>query len=222
MHSKIFLAGLVAAVAGPTVVSAAETVVGVYVFHRHGDRTPKIFPPSSLTALGGDQVYASGTFYRNRYVKSDAADKISALSSDTPVLAQLSITSPIDGVLSNSANTFLQGLYPPRGDAGNETLANGQQVQAPLGGYQYVPVSAVSEAATIAKAESNAWLQGNSGCTNAEVSSKNYLSSADFNKTAAESQSFYASLSPLLNRTFSAADATFKNAYTSKSPQLVS
>lgn len=212
MHSKILLAALAA---GPAAV-AAETVLGVYVFHRHGDRTTKSYPPTSLTPLGADEVHSSGAFYRDRYVKDNAADKISALSPDAAVLSQLMVTSPKDGVLHNSATTFLQGLYPPRGDAGNETLADGRSVQAPLGGYQYVPVEAVSEAATIAKAESNAWLQGNSGCTNAEVSSKSYFSSADFAKTSDDSKDFYQGLMPVINSTFSSSEATFKNAYTSK------
>ncbi|OAR02699.1 hypothetical protein LLEC1_06497 [Akanthomyces lecanii] len=189
MHSKLLLSALAAA--GPAAVSA-ETVLGVYVFHRHGDRTSKSYPPTGLTALGADQVYTSGTFYRGRY---------------------LSVTSPVDGVLHNSATTFLQGLYPPRGDAANETLANGKSVQAPLGGYQYIPVDAISNAATIEKAENNAWLQGNTGCTNAEVSSKSYFNSADFNKTSADSKDFYQSLAPVINSTFSSSDATFKNAY---------
>ncbi|KAM3481271.1 hypothetical protein MY8738_004527 [Beauveria namnaoensis] len=211
MHSKLLLSALVAA--GPAAVSA-ETVLGVYVFHRHGDRTTKSYPPTSLTALGADQVHDSGTFYRSRYVAKDGSDHISTLSQDAVVLSQLSITSPKDGVLHNSATTFLQGLYPPRGDAGNETLANGKSVQAPLGGYQYIPVDAVSEAATIEKAESNAWLQGNTGCTNAEVSSKSYFNSADFHKTSADSDDFYQSLMPVINSTFSSTEATFKNAYT--------
>lgn len=211
MHSKLLLSALAAASG-----VSAETVLGVYVFHRHGDRTSKSYPPTGLTPLGADQVYTSGSFYRNRYVSKDGSDKISTLSDGAAVLSQLSVTSPKDGVLHNSATTFLQGLYPPRGDAGNETLANGKSVQAPLGGYQYIPVDAISDAATIEKAENNAWLQGNTGCTNAEVSSKAYFDSADFSKTAADSKDFYQSLLPVINSTFSSSDATFKNAYTSK------
>ncbi|KAJ6780586.1 hypothetical protein PWT90_04069 [Aphanocladium album] len=208
MHSKLLLSALAASGA------SAETVLGVYVFHRHGDRTSKSYPPTTLTPLGADEVHSSGAFYRTRYVDKQGSDKIAALSDGAAVLSQLSVTSPKDGVLHNSATTFLQGLYPPRGDAGNETLANGKSVQAPLGGYQYIPVDAVSDAATIEKAENNAWLQGNTGCTNAEVSSKNYFNSADFAKTAAESKDFYQSLMPVINSTFSSSDATFKNAYT--------
>ncbi|EGX94022.1 Histidine acid phosphatase [Cordyceps militaris CM01] len=210
MHSKLLLLSALAA-AGP---AAAETVLGVYVFHRHGDRTSKSYPPTSLTALGADQVHDSGAFYRARYVAQNGSVKIAALSDGAVVLSQLSVTSPKDGVLHNSAVTFLQGLYPPRGDAGNETLADGRSVQAPLGGYQFIPVDAISDAATIEKAESNAWLQGNTGCTNAEVSSKSYFSSDEFTKTSADSKDFYQSLLPVINSTFASTEATFKNAYT--------
>ena len=40
---------------------AAETVLGAFVFSRHGDRTPKSTPPTNLTNLGYRQIFDSGT-----------------------------------------------------------------------------------------------------------------------------------------------------------------
>ncbi|KAI1423048.1 putative histidine acid phosphatase [Xylaria sp. FL1777] len=190
-----------------------ETVLGVYIFSRHGDRTPKALAPTNLTALGADQVFASGGWYRGQYVASDASSPILALSRDVAALPQLAVTAPTDNVLQNSAQAFLQGLYPPAGDISIQELRNDTNVTAPLGGYQYIPVNAVSSAASSSNSENSAWLQGSSGCDNAVVSSNNYLSSADYTTAFDESKGFYQGLLPVINSTFAADAATFKNAY---------
>jgi hypothetical protein len=42
-----------------------ETVLGIYIFSRHGDRTAKATPPANLTDLGYEEVFTSGTYFRN-------------------------------------------------------------------------------------------------------------------------------------------------------------
>ncbi len=219
MHSKLLVAASLSALANNAIVSAAdsERILGVYVFHRHGDRTAKAWSPVNLTALGADEVHSSGAFYRSRYVSSNADFRVAGLSSETAVLSQLEVTAPKDAVLHNSALTFLQGLYPPTDST--EALANGTKVKAPLNGYQYIPIDSVSDAATSNKAESNAWLQGGSGCGNAVVSSNNYFTSPDYKQTYDDSKSFYQSLLPVINGTYGADAANFKNGYTSMSPR---
>jgi hypothetical protein len=194
-------------------LATAETVLGVYIFHRHGDRTTKSYKPTVLTSLGAEQVYASGQYYRDLYVSSNASYKIDGLSSDLAVLSQLEVTAPTDDVLQNSAQVFLQGLYPPTTLA-TQTLANGTKVNAPLGGYQYIPVDAVSSAASSSDSENSAWLQASSGCGNAVVSSNSYFSSEEYLTTLESTKSFYSSILPVINSTFTAATDTFKNAYT--------
>jgi hypothetical protein len=195
-------------------LASAETVIGAFIFHRHGDRTAKAWNPVNLTALGADEVFTSGTYFRNRYVSSNASSPIHALSSDIAVLSQMSVTSPIDNVLQSSAQVFLQGLYPPAGSVSSQTLANGSSVEAPMGGYQYVPVQAVTNAATGGGAESNEWLQASSGCGNAVASSNNYFFSAEYMSTLNSTKDFYQSLDPVISGTYSSAQASFKNAYT--------
>ena len=195
--------------------ASAETVLGAYLFHRHGDRTPKSLPPVSLTALGAEQVYNSGSYYRDKYIASDAQSPIHEIAPDVAVLSQLDITSPVDNVLHNSALYFLQGLYPPAGSASTQKLANGSSVQAPLNGFQSIPVNAVTGAASSGDSEQSEWLQGGSGCKNAVVSSNNYLTSQDFTSTSESTRGFYQGLLPVINGTFSEGQATFKNAYTS-------
>ena len=198
-------------------LSAQETVLGVYIFHRHGDRTSKSFAPTSLTDLGYTQVYASGNFYRNRYVDANASSPIFGISSTLVKNSQLSVEAPVDTVLQNSAAGFLQGLYPPVGDAlGTQALANGTNVTAPLNGFQLIPVNAVASASSNANSENSGWLQGSSGCGNAIVSSNNYFISSDYLEKFNSTSAFYQSILPVINGTFTAATDTFKNAYISK------
>lgn len=80
-------------------LTQAETVLGVYIFHRHGDRTSKSFAPTTLTNLGYQQVQSSGEFYRARYIDQDASSPIYGISSDVVKNSQLSIQAPVDTVL---------------------------------------------------------------------------------------------------------------------------
>ncbi|PBP27217.1 histidine acid phosphatase, partial [Diplocarpon rosae] len=196
-------------------VQAQETVLGVYIFHRHGDRTSKSTPPTTLTNLGYQQVWQSGNFYRNRYVDANSSSYIYGLSSDIVKTSQLSVEAPVDTVLQNSAAGFLQGLYPPIGPTlGIQSLANGSSVSAPLDGYQLIPVNAVASASSGANSENSAWLQGQSGCAKAIVSSNNYFFSDEYLSKLNSTGDFYTRILPVINRTFTAATDTFKNAYT--------
>lgn len=192
-----------------------ETVLGAYIFHRHGDRTSKSWPPTSLTALGADQTYVSGQWYRNRYIASNSTHTILNIASDIALLSQMSITAPVDNVLQSSAEVFTQAIYPPAGTAATQTLANGEEVQAPLNGYQYIPVNIVSSAASSSGAEDNPWLQGSSGCAKAVVSSNDYFQSSEYLELLNSTRQFYQDLLPVYNTTFDSSEATFKNAYAS-------
>ena len=209
MHTKTAFYTLL--LAGVT-MAEDERTLGVYIVHRHGDRTAKAWPPNNLTALGADEVFHSGDYYRDMYVNGTSSQHVAGLSPDLAVSKQLSIRSPVGAVLHNSAVTFLQALYPPSGQS--ELLANGTKVEAPLGGYQYIPID-TQDAATISNPEKTAWLQGSSGCGKAVDSSNAYFSSAEYKKTYDDSLDFYQGLLPLINGTFSKDAANFKNAYAS-------
>ncbi|SMR57134.1 unnamed protein product [Zymoseptoria tritici ST99CH_1A5] len=212
MLSNLFLA--FAAVGSMALAQDAnvETVLGVYMFHRHGDRTPKSTPPASLTDLGYSQVYTSGQYYRNRYIAPDATLRINGINADIVKQSQIMVSAPDDTVLQNSATGFLQGLYPPVGSTlGSATLRNGSTVTAPLDGYQLIPVE---ESTHGAGSEDNTWLQSASGCAQAIVSSNEYFSSKEYTDLLASTQSFYDSIYPVINGTFNASQNSFKNAYT--------
>ncbi|KAK0119154.1 hypothetical protein ONS95_008013 [Cadophora gregata] len=195
-------------------IQAEETVLGVYIFHRHGDRTSKSTPPTSLTDLGYQQVFQSGNFYRSRYVDSNASSRIFGLATDIVKTSQLSVEAPVDAVLQNSAAGFLQGLYPPVGATlGTQSLANGSSVSAPLNGFQLIPVNAVASASSGANSENSAWLQGQSGCNKAIVSSNNYFFSEEYLNKLSSTSDFYTSLLPVVKGIFTSDTDSFKNAY---------
>lgn len=199
------------ALLAPSVTRAQEAVLGVYIFSRHGDRTAKSTPPTNLTDLGYSQVFTSGSYFRDRYVAAGAPTKVAGLNSDIVKQSQITVSAPLDTVLMNSAQGFLQALYPPVGaQLGSNTLRNGTRVQAPLNGYQLIPIQQVT---TGTGSEDTAWLQGASNCQNAMISSNNYFTSKDFLDVSQSTQSFYQSLSPMVNATFSGSQMTFKNAY---------
>ncbi|KAI5254579.1 phosphoglycerate mutase-like protein [Aureobasidium subglaciale] len=191
---------------------SAEQVLGVYMFHRHGDRTPKALAPANLTDLGYAQVYTSGDYYRSRYIDSEAEHKILGINSDIVKQSQISASAPADTVLQNSATGFLQGLYPPVGiSLGTQTLRNGSNVTSPLNGYQLIPLTLTTSGSG---SEDNGWLQSASGCASAVSSSNEYFSSTQYTDLLASTQDFYDMLTPVINGTFSSSQISFKNAYT--------
>lgn len=193
-----------------SVVGAQETVLGVYLFSRHGDRTPKSIPPANLTDLGYQEVFTSGTYYHNRYISSTATRRIRGINDAIVKQSQIAVTAPVDTVLQVSAQGFLQGLYPPIGDLASSQLRNGTRIQSPLNGYQLIPVNQVS---TGANSENSPWLQGASNCANAQISSNNYFTSDEFQKTSHDSQALYNRTYPYVNATFTQAQTNYKNAY---------
>jgi hypothetical protein len=199
-------------------LAQAETVLGVFIFHRHGDRTPKITSPVNLTVLGASQVFDSGNFFRGRYLVSKAPERILGISDEVAVPGQLHISSPEDPVLQASAQIFFQGLYPPLGAlSASETLANGTKVLAPMGGRQYVPVSVDDMAASAKQSESKTMLQSGSGCGKAVASTRAYKDSKDYRDRYLQSEGLYHEVLPAIEPVFNTVTANFENSYTSKS-----
>lgn len=197
--------------------TAAETVLGVYIFHRHGDRTAKATPPANLTDLGFEQVYKAGQYFRDRYISSSATSRIAGIQPDLVKLSQLYVSAPLDNVLQTSAMGFLAALYPPVGPTlGSSTLRNGTTVQAPLNGFQLIPVEITSAGAG---SEDNGWLQGATNCAGATTSSNQYFYTEDYQTLLNSTMDLYKSMTPMINRTFSDSQISFKNAFTSTLPR---
>ncbi|KAL9614929.1 MAG: hypothetical protein Q9167_000571 [Letrouitia subvulpina] len=212
LNSSLLLSFLSLLLVSLPAAYGADTVLGVYIFSRHGDRTAKSTPPTNLTDLGYRQVYTSGSYFRDRYVSSNASSRIQGINPDVVRQSQIAVSAPQDTVLMNSAQGFLQGLYPPVGDRlGSEELRNRTVVQAPMNGYQLIPVQMVASGTG---SEDSAWLQGASNCAQAAVSSDEYYDSADYTDLLASTGDFYKSLTPLVNATFRDDAISYKNAYT--------
>ncbi|KIW68400.1 hypothetical protein PV04_04351 [Phialophora macrospora] len=206
MRSAILLASL----ASSTV--SAETVLGAYIFSRHGDRTAKSTPPTALTDLGYQEIFTSGSYYRSRFVASDASRQIHGIAPDIVKLSQITASAPVDNVLQASGIGFLQGLYPPVGETlGSQTLRNGTVVQTPMNGFQLLPLQVVENGAN---SENAAWLQGSTNCANAQISSNDYFQSSEYKDTLNRTNDFYAEMYPFIERTFAQNQSSFKNAYT--------
>ena len=190
---------------------AADTVLGVYIFSRHGDRTSKAWPPTVLTPLGYSEIFTSGSRFRETYI--NGTSPIANIANNTVKLSQISASAPLDNVLMPSAQGFLQGLYPPVGGSSQQKLANGTVVDAPLDGYQLIPIAT---AGTGTGSENDVWLQGSSNCANTVISSNAYYASAEYMGLLNSTRDFYQGLLPVISSKFPAGQATFANAYPSK------
>ena len=160
------------------------------------------------------QTYCSGAFYRDRYLTPDSDFVIAKLSPDISVPSQLRIEAPEDNVSHNSATAFLQGLYPPTNTT--ERLGNGSTIEAPLEGYQYIPVQRINNTILGDSLENNLFMQNNTGCKAAEQSSASYFNSKEFDKVSNSSMEFFFGLEPVLWPYFKDEELTFFNAYKSK------
>lgn len=193
--------------------SAAETILGLYIFSRHGDRTSKSTPPTVLTDLGYSEIFQSGTWFRDNYITNGSASQVHDIADSVVKQSQIVASAPLDTVLFPSALGFLQGLYPPVGPTlGKQILRNGTTIEVPLNGFQLIPVATVTSGTG---SEDSAWLQGSDNCAKAIVSSNNYFMSPEYMVLENSTMGFYQSIEPVINSTFTADATSFKNAYAS-------
>lgn len=209
--SSMFTLFIVVASLGLATFADAQRVLGAYIFQRHGDRTPKILPPTLLTDLGYQEVFMTGQFFRDRYISPSSALQIEGISPQIVNLTQVLASAPVDDVIENSGQAFLQGLYPPAGNIAHGTLRNGSTIQAPMNGYQLIPMATVQ---TGSGSENNPWLESTTSCNAATQSSNEYYYSAQYQNLLGSTRHLYESLAPLVEGAFSSSELNFKNAYT--------
>ncbi|KAF5234925.1 hypothetical protein FAUST_7356 [Fusarium austroamericanum] len=209
LSTKSFL--LIAALAPIAVLG--ETVLGVTVFSRHGDRTSKHYKGYTLTNLGFQQNYQTGAYYRSIYLEAGAGKQILGISEDQYVPNQIWASAPDQMVLLNTATAFLQGLYPPIGsneNVGVQELNNGTDYTAPLNGYQYVVLHGEDE-----NSPDIIWIKGDENCPAATKDQKSYSQSTQFKDTFAATRQFYGDLYPLMKDVYDykPENMTYQNAY---------
>lgn len=209
----------------------AETVLGVTVFSRHGDRksqlhtvcsctyftypgTSKHYKGYNLTNLGFQQNFDVGQDYRNIYLNSSSPKQILGISEEKVVNSQIYASAPDQAVLLNTATAFLQGLYPPLGSIdqalATQTLNSNERVVKPLAGYQYVVVHGENDDSPDA-----IWLKGDEECPAVTMSTKQYKGSAAFKQRIEETRPFYKSFWDQLSSVYDyqQANLSFANAY---------
>lgn len=115
----------------------------------------------------------------------------------------------------NTATAFLQGLYPPLADLdpeiASQTLNNGSESRAPLDGYQYVRLHAVSD-----NSPDTIWIKGDDSCPEYVTASKSFFDSDVFRERDEATRDFYASFYDALSDgvyNLKPEDMTYENAY---------
>ena len=90
------------------------------------------------------QEYDLGSFLRETYLNPASPSYIQGIETDVADIDQIFVRADAGGgnAILDSAYALLQGLYPPTSES-TSTLANGTVVEAPLGGYQYIPVESL-------------------------------------------------------------------------------
>ncbi|KAJ7049223.1 histidine phosphatase superfamily [Mycena amicta] len=129
-----------------------SNVLGVIIIARNGDRReyyqdPKTYASAltDSTALGVSDLHQLGAALRSAYLTPGSSSFIEDISTDVVDTQQVKVRVKAGGegtVVFDSAIALLQGLFPPN-PRNKVTLANGTEVMAPLGGYQYVPMETV-------------------------------------------------------------------------------
>ncbi|KAI9763929.1 MAG: hypothetical protein M1840_008963 [Geoglossum simile] len=195
----------------------AESVLGVAVFTRHGDRTSKHYPGFQLTNLGFTQNFHVGSDYRARYLTSGSPQQILGISEFKYVPSQVHASAPDQQVLMNAATAFLQGLYPPLNNItgsppsiAEQTLSNGTSSTSPLNGYQYAVLHSqpVNSPDTI-------WIKGDDECPAHDVASNSYSTSAEYINLLQTTKPFYQRLWSLLKTVpdYTLDNMSYANAY---------
>lgn len=123
------------------------TLNGIVVLFRHGDRQGYYQSPTTytakqtnLTVLGYQQEYASGTQVRSLYLDpATSTSLISGMNATKAEASQMNVLS--DGgsegiVILDSAQAWLQGLFPPF----NDTLLLGNGSTVSWDRTQLIPV----------------------------------------------------------------------------------
>ncbi|KAI9803420.1 MAG: hypothetical protein M1833_000939 [Piccolia ochrophora] len=222
---KFLLTAIVAAVSAvkPALAQSAnqETVHAAVVYTRHGDRTPLMLPGySKLTELGARQLHEAGSMFRERYVDVSSSSQ-SANSSTARIVgisrnaidnSELYIQASQEEYVVNSAQAFMQGLYPPLNGPyvdNDARLANGTLSEAPLGNYQYPQIRALS-----ILDPNIVWSAGHQNCPAYSISGADYITEPEFQSLNKSKQAFYNGFaSELLNGRFPRSLIGYFNAY---------
>ncbi|KAF5381224.1 hypothetical protein D9757_007845 [Collybiopsis confluens] len=159
-------------------------------------KDPTNYNPANtvITPLGLREELLTGQYLRNIYLNSTSPSFIKGITSNIADPNQITVIADAageGGVIMNSAEALLQGLFPPNADY-NTTLANGTIVEAPLGGYQYIEIES-------ALSENDVTLEGWTSCDPFDAATADFYNSALFNQTEQDNADFFANLPQYLD-----------------------
>ncbi|KXS98204.1 hypothetical protein AC578_280 [Pseudocercospora eumusae] len=192
------------------------TVWSSVILTRTGERTPEILGniPTTLTAVGANQAYQAGQFFRQRYIESAydrnrtgsngaeyAGAPLYGLNTDVFGPMQLFAIALEQQYNQGTAQAFMQGLYPPwTPDSNTSTpgmvsptnvLANGTYVVSPLDGCQYPQVHATGP-----MDYNYIYLSGNLNCPSWQQAAAAYTTSQNFGVTQEDFDNIYNAIGP--------------------------
>lgn len=213
------LTGLGFAVCTMVQAGSIEIIWSSVVYNYHGERTPLILPVQSvLTPLGAQQLYAVGSFFRDRYVASKMNESnlaINGLSKDELDNAQVSSMSTSGEFIVASAQAFMQGLYPPLNISSRtllnpmSVLANGSIIDFPLDGYQYPQIYTASPLDP-----NSIYVAGAFNCPVYDDAAMGYVISQESKQTKSATMGFYNSLEmTVLTGVFEKSEVNYDEAY---------
>ncbi|SNX83058.1 uncharacterized protein MEPE_01764 [Melanopsichium pennsylvanicum] len=172
----------------------SSPVTGIVALIRHGDRqgfyqSPSTYTASNtnLTVLGYLEELNSGAQLRQRYLDAASADLIQGVNVTVAENVQVEVQADAGGeggVIVESANAFMQGLFPAFNDT--ITLANGTTVSWD-GRAQLIPIETIESEQSFVM---EPWTQ----CDKFDDFTAQWYQSADFKNQQALAQSFYDSL----------------------------
>ncbi|KAF3915532.1 hypothetical protein ABW21_db0204008 [Orbilia brochopaga] len=183
------------------VLATNGTVLAVFMYHNHCDRTSLYNGDGSYSggefgSPGATMCYTDGTFYWNKYFREASALKIYG---STQIYNEdyVNVEVPNVDISIQSAMAFMQGVYKPVDlqstalsgptalESDNSTFMNG-----PLSGYQYTPITTYRSTDPQSVYLASSLLQ----CNNQRVSADLYYGSEDYREAYVESMSFYSGL----------------------------
>ncbi|KAG8907955.1 hypothetical protein FRB99_001463 [Tulasnella sp. 403] len=172
-------------------------IIGVFVIARHGDFQASYLSPTTydmtskkITPLGETQSFNLGALMQSRYLRRSSSLALSGVNETVYVDGQSLVKADMGDEASitfASALAVSQGLWPA---TTNATITDGTNTTAPLGGYQYVPITSVDP-------NHDLYLEGYTACNarDAEVTQQfgtpDFLTAAQINEPFLESLQAY-------------------------------
>ncbi|KZT28839.1 phosphoglycerate mutase-like protein [Neolentinus lepideus HHB14362 ss-1] len=180
---------------------SSDQVLGVVLLIRHGDRQgfyqdPDTYTASStaITPLGNQQEYQLGQLLRSIYLNDSSPSYIHGISTGLFDQNQVAVSADAGGeggVIVDSANSLVQGLFPAT-TSYNTTLANGSTIVGPLNGYQYVPIQTVEP-------DKDVSLEGWTDCNTFNDATLAFYNSSLFQAVQKSASPFLSQLPPYLD-----------------------